>query len=207
MTRGDRRQSHRPRTACQSAQAGDDRKEKVGPPPAWLLCTAHQGVEHCTILGISARFPVFATGRKKKLLGRKCTAGGVFPLTDQVSCNAVCSRCHIDLLRGVSTYIALFCRYSSGLPAVQDTFRSQTTKDQSQLQLFAETMLQQMQIEHWWSHMQTLRCNASTLHGILRAPHGDGKEAMLLATPVSGVCVHCHPTKIILMFCKCIACP
>ena len=44
-----------------------------------------------------------------------------------------------------------------------------------------------MQVQHWWSHMHTLQCNASTLHGILRAPHGDGKEAILLATPVSGV--------------------
>lgn len=35
--------------------------------------------------------------------------------------------------------------------------------------------------------MHTLQCNASTLHGVLRAPHGDGKEAILLATPVSGV--------------------
>ena len=44
-----------------------------------------------------------------------------------------------------------------------------------------------MQIQHWWSHLHTLQCSASTLHGILRAPHGDGKEAILLATPVSGV--------------------
>lgn len=56
-----------------------------------------------------------------------------------------------------------------------------------QPQQSAEAMLQHMQIQHWWSHLHTLQCNASTLHGILRAPHGDGKEAILLATPVSGV--------------------
>lgn len=49
-----------------------------------------------------------------------------------------------------------------------------------------------MRIQHWWSHMHTLQCNASTLHGVLRAPHGDGKEAILLATPVSGVYLACY---------------
>lgn len=48
-------------------------------------------------------------------------------------------------------------------------------------------MLEYMQIEHWHSNLYTSQCNASTLHGILRAPRGDGKEALVLATPVSGV--------------------
>ncbi|DBA88721.1 TPA: hypothetical protein ACH3X1_004146 [Trebouxia sp. C0004] len=75
-------------------------------------------------------------------------------------------------------------RYSSGLSSVQDAFRSLAATHQPQQS--AEAMLQHMQIQHWWSHLHTLQCDASTLHGILRAPHGDGKEAILLATPVSG---------------------
>lgn len=72
-------------------------------------------------------------------------------------------------------------RYSSGLSSVQDAFRSLAATHQPQQS--AEAILQHMQVQHWWSHMHTLQCNASTLHGILRAPHGDGKEAILLATP------------------------
>lgn len=72
-------------------------------------------------------------------------------------------------------------RYSPGLSSIQDAFRSLAATHQPQQS--AEAILQHMQIQHWWSHLHTLQCNASTLHGILRAPHGDGKEAILLATP------------------------
>lgn len=48
-------------------------------------------------------------------------------------------------------------------------------------------LLDRMQIERWWSHNYSPQCNASTIHGILRAPRSDGKEAIVLATPVSGV--------------------
>ncbi|KAA6418424.1 MAG: hypothetical protein FRX49_11584, partial [Trebouxia sp. A1-2] len=62
-------------------------------------------------------------------------------------------------------------RYSSGLSSVQDAFRSLAATHTPQHS--AEAILQHMRIQHWWSHMHTLQCNASTLHGVLRAPHGN----------------------------------
>ena len=51
----------------------------------------------------------------------------------------------------------------------------------------AEIMMDFMQIAHWRSTAQHIHCDANTVHSILRAPRGDGKEAIVLSTPVYGV--------------------
>ena len=81
--------------------------------------------------------------------------------------------------------IMLLCRYSSMLPGVTDAFRSVSELEQDP-QVLARKLLTSMQVKYWESPAHFPACNASTLHSILHAPRGDGKEALVLVTPVNG---------------------
>ena len=51
----------------------------------------------------------------------------------------------------------------------------------------AEALLDSMHMDRWHKVSEHGQCNASTMHSILRAPRGDGKEAIVFVTPVHGI--------------------
>ena len=77
-------------------------------------------------------------------------------------------------------------RYSSELSNGKDSYRSAKDTESDPVKL-AEALLDSMHIDHWRNLPKHTQCNASTMHSILRAPRGDGKEAIVLVTPVHGI--------------------
>ena len=77
-------------------------------------------------------------------------------------------------------------RYSSAISIGKDSYRSAVDTESDPVKL-AEALLEAMHIDHWRTLSTNAQCNASTMHGILRAPRGDGKEAIVLVTPVHGM--------------------
>lgn len=76
-------------------------------------------------------------------------------------------------------------RYSPGFSNGKDIYRSAVDTESDPV-LLAEALLDSMHIDHWRSFSRSSQCNASTMHSVLRAPRGDGKEAIVLVTPVHG---------------------
>lgn len=77
-------------------------------------------------------------------------------------------------------------RYSPEFLNGKDKYRLAVDTESDPVKL-AEALLDSMHIDHWHSFSRSLQCNASTMHSILRAPRGDGKEAIVLVTPVHGI--------------------
>ena len=90
-------------------------------------------------------------------------------------------------------------RYSSAFSNGKDFYRSTVDTETDPIKL-AEAMLDSMRIDHWRSSSLSVQCNASTMHAILRAPRGDGKEAIVLATPVHGM-QYAASTQMPLLYC------
>ena len=129
-----------------------------------------------------------ASGSEAKLLGRKCFTCGVFPLTDQVCFSSEVM--HDWSVYGYS-FVMVRHRYSSAFSKVKNIFTTVAANERDPITA-AEAILDHMQLHHWRSMSQTTQCNASIVHSILRAPRGDGKEALVLASLVHGeyLCRH-----------------
>lgn len=155
-------------------------------PFAWRVRATRSNVERCSICRIVGSFLWASIGSKAELFGRKRSTGGICPFADQVCCSR--SMAPLQASRALPNYPEILCmsRYSSAFSNGKDIYRSAVDTENNPIKL-AEAMLDSMRVDHWRSSSLSVQCNASTMHAILRAPRGDGKEAIVLATPVYGM--------------------
>lgn len=160
-------------------------KEALAPFARRVRAT-RSNVERCPVCCIVGSVLRASFGSKAELFGRKRSTGGICPFADQVCCGS--SMAPLKTITSVAKPPEVLCmsRYSSAFSNGKDVYRSAVDTETDPIQL-AEAMLVTMRIDHWRSSSLRIQCNASTMHAILRAPRGDGKEAIVLATPVHGM--------------------